>query len=295
LRSSRVIRLGLIAIGVTAALYVVVLLVLWRFQERVVFQPPSGVAPSDVNARQVRYRSSDGIELFAYIVGDCRSDSAVVLAFHGNADLSRWLVPWAAEVVRRTAACVVIPEYRGYDGVSGAPTYLGSSLDARAALAFVYDSLGATPARTVYFGHSLGTAIAAELAAYVAPRSLILQAPLSSAREMGRRMFLPGLVLFWRAVSRVHFDTIERVRALDVPVWVAHGDNDFVIPVRMGREVFAAAKKQGELLIVSGAGHNDVAERGGEQYWTWLRHAIDAGAQGAATPRAARAGTRSEP
>jgi pimeloyl-ACP methyl ester carboxylesterase len=282
------------AFGVMAALYVVVLLALWRFQERVVFQPPSGVAPTTVSARQVRYRSSDGIDLFAYVVGECAPDRTTVLAFHGNADLARWFVPWAHEVARTTGACVVIPEYRGYDGLGGTPTYVGSSADARAALAFVRDSLGASPDRTIYFGHSLGTAIAAELAAVAAPRTLILQAPFSSAREMGRRMFLPGLVMFWSAVSRVHFDTIDRVAALAVPVWVTHGDNDFVIPVRMGREVFSAARNKGELLIVRGAGHNDVAERGGAEYWEWLRHAIESGAPRATTPRAAPAGTRSE-
>lgn len=288
------IRLVLLSLGIAAALYVVVLLALWRFQERVVFQPPSGIAPSSVDARQVRYRSDDGIDLFAYVVGDCAPESTIVLALHGNAEFARWSVPWASEVVRTTGACVVLPEYRGYDGVGGIPTYAGSSHDSRAALAFIRESLHATPARTVYFGHSLGTAIAAELAAHAPPRTLILQAPFSSAFEMGRRMFVPGLAMFWGVVSRVHFNTIERVRTLGVPVWVTHGDNDFVIPVRMGREVFAAAKHKGELLIVHGAGHNDVAVRGGAAYWNWLRQAIDTNAPTATVP-AARAGTRSEP
>ena len=289
------IRLVLLALAFTAALYVVVLLAVWRFQERVVFQPPAGVAPTSVNARQVRYRSADGVDLFAYVVGGCTPTSTIVLAFHGNAELARWNVPWALEVARVTDACVVIPEYRGYDGVAGTPSYSNSSADARAALAFVHDSLGATRERTIYFGHSLGTAIAAELADFAAPRTLVLQAPFSSAREMGRRMFLPGLIAFWDMVSRVHFNTIDRVRTLTVPVWVAHGDNDFVIPVRMGREVFGAAKQPGELLIVPGAGHNDVAARGGAEYWRWLRRAIESGAVTATSRPAARAGTRPEP
>ena len=60
-------------------------------------------------------------------------------------------------------------------------------------------------------------------------------------------------------------------------MWVAHGDRDLVIPVRMGREVFAAARHPGELLIVPGAGHNDVAEVGGEAYWGWLTRALATG------------------
>ena len=258
-------------------LYAAALLLAWRFQEQIVFQPPRmplGVDAFEVPARRVQYRSSDGIDLFGYLVGDCSTSNPVVMAFHGNADLSRWLVPWATAVVRKTDACVMLPEYRGYDGIVGVPSYEASARDARAALAYVRDSIHVAPSRLVYFGHSLGTAIAAELAAVEPPRSLVLQSPFSTARAMARRMFVPGLTAFWGLVSRVHFDTMARVRALTAPVWVAHGDRDAVIPVRMGREVFDAARRRGELLIVHNAGHNDVAEVGGEDYWAWLDRAV---------------------
>jgi pimeloyl-ACP methyl ester carboxylesterase len=260
-------------------LYIGLLAILWRFQEQIVFQPPSNAVVSSVSARQVSYYAADGTELFAYVVGECAPETTVVLAFHGNADLSRWLVPWAAATASEANVCVVLPEYRGYDGLAGAPTYDASSHDARAALEFVRDSLQAMPANTVYFGHSLGTAIAAELAASDPPRVLVLQAPFSSARAMAARMVVPGLTTFWRAISRVHFDTVRRVRGLTCPVWVAHGDKDMVIPERMGREVFAAAAHPGEYLVVHGAGHNNVAEIGGQDYWSWLRRAILDGEQ----------------
>lgn len=263
-----IVALGLIL------LYASLLAILWRFQERVVFQPPRGVPPEQVPARRVEYSASDGVRLFAYVVGDCTGSETTVLAFHGNADLARWFVPWATVVSHETGACVVLPEYRGYDGNQGKPTYAGSALDARAAFAFARDSLGIPRERMVFFGHSLGSAIAAELASAETPRSLILQSPFSRARDMAARMFLPGLTMFWDMVSRVHFDTIDRVKALDTPVWVSHGDRDIIIPVRMGREVHAAAHEKGDLLIVSGAGHNDVADAGGREYWSWLRRAV---------------------
>jgi len=217
-----------------------------------------------------------------------------VLAFHGNADLSRWFVPWAKQVAREADVCVMIPEYRGYDGLSGVPSYSGSAQDARAALTYVRESLHVAPERLIYYGHSLGTAIAAELAAAAPPRSLVLQSPFSSARAMSRRLFVPGVSIFWELISRVHFDTNARVAALDVPVSVSHGDKDLIIPTAMGREVFAAARRPGELLIVPGAGHNDVPEVGGRAYWTWLVRALHAGDPNSAT-RVAPTGTRSAP
>ncbi|MGH7616091.1 MAG: alpha/beta hydrolase [Gemmatimonadaceae bacterium] len=282
----------LVALG-TGLVYAGVLLLLWRFQEQVVFQPPGNIAPSPVPARQVRYHASDGVELFGYLVGDCEPRARAVLAFHGNADVSRWFVPWATEVSRRYHVCVMLPEYRGYDGLAGAPTYDASSRDAHAALSYLRDTVGIASGHIAYFGHSLGSAIAVELASAAMPHVLVLQSPFSSARAMGARMFLPGLTAFWSLISRVHFDTVRRVRAAGAPVWVAHGDKDFVIPVAMGREVFAAALHKGELLVVPGAGHNDVPQVGGEAYWSWLGRAL-AAAPEAATP-AARAGTKAAP
>ena len=265
-----VLTVGLVYVGLVA--------LLWRFQEHVVFQPPSGVSQhSETAARRVQYRSADGVELFAYVVGDCHANTPVVLAFHGNADLARWFIPWATQLNRETNACVMIPELRGYDGVIGTPTYAGSSLDARAALAFAKNSLNASSHHFVYFGHSLGSAIASELATFDPPAALVLQSPFSSAREMSRRLAVPWVTPVFRFISRVHFDTIARVRSLDAPVSVAHGDADGVIPVAMGREVFSAARVKGELLIVAGANHNNVEEMGGRAYWRWLTNAVRGG------------------
>jgi uncharacterized protein len=279
------------AIGLIT-IYAGSLLMLWYFQERILFQPPAGVDTSPVSARQVRYRAADGAELFAFVVGECTPASTVVLAFHGNAEISRWLVPWASRLAHETAACVVLAEYRGYDGLSGSPSYVSSAHDARAALDCVVDSLNASSANIVLFGHSLGTAVAAELATTFQPRALVLQAPFSSAKAMAARMILPGLRAFFRIISRVHFDTVARVREIGAPTWVVHGDRDLVVPVRMGREVFAAASQRGELLIVSGAGHNDVAEVGGRTYWSWLVRAVRSQPT-ASTTLGAQAGTRS--
>jgi uncharacterized protein len=255
-----------------AAIYLVCVGVLWRFQERVAFQPPRPTATDAPGATRVEFAASDGAPLFALLVGACKDPSIVVLAFHGNADLAAWFVPWAIRASAETSACIVLAEYRGYAGLPGRPTYDGSSRDALAALQFVRERLGVPPERIVFFGHSLGSAVAAELAAATTPRALVLQSPFSSAKAMGARM-LPGMAQWWRVLARIHFDTIRRVQSVAAPVFVSHGDRDVVIPVRMGREVFAAAKWPGELLEVSGAGHNDVADVGAARYWGWFRRA----------------------
>ena len=253
---------------------------MWVQQERIVFQPPATfssfasrkeAAPS---VRHVSYRADDGTSLFAFLVGETQPGGPLLLAFHGNADLARNLIPWGTIVWGANGVPVLIPEIRGYDGLGGRPTYVDAARDARAAYNFATETLGASGERMAIFGHSLGSAIATELASEHAPAALLLQSPFTSARAMARRMKLPGLTLFWRAISRVHYDTAQRVRTLLTPVFVAHGDRDFIVPVSMGRAVYEAAAVKGELLLVPGAGHNDVAERAPSEYWSWIGRAL---------------------
>jgi hypothetical protein len=272
---------------------------LWRNQERVVFQPPPADVDATAPARRVQFSASDGHPLFGYLVtpptaparaearAPGREPRAVVIAFHGNADLAAWLVPWAQELAVRSGAHVLLPEFRGYAGIPGNPTYESAGADARGALQFVRTTL--RPRHVVLFGHSLGSAIAADIAAVMspdAPSALVLQSPFTSAREMAARMLVPPIPWLWRRISRVHYDTRTLVARLDAPVWVAHGARDGVIPVRMGRQVFAAARRPAQLLIVEGAGHNDVADVGGERYWQWLVSAVTSADAEAADSRA---------
>ena len=274
----------LTAAGIALAVTLALVLLLWWGQERVVFQPPPPPCPDAAGARRIDYAAEDGQPLFAYLVGDAaaaarRPGARLVLVFHGNADLAGWQLQWARELARRTGVRVLLAEYRGYAGLPGTPTYAGAQRDARAAYAVARDTLGIAPGEIAFFGHSLGSAIATELAAELpaadAPHALVLQSPFTSARDMARVIVFRPALLAWSAIARVHWDTARRVRGLRVPVWVAHGSDDFVIPARMGRAVFEAAATKGELLLVEGAGHNDVELVAGARYREWLSRALD--------------------
>lgn len=263
-----------IALVILALLVALIALIWWR-QERIVFQPPGPPYPDAGTTRRIDYRASDGVGLFGYVIGEPSASPGVLLVFHGNADLAAWQIPWAGEVRRRTGWTVFLAEYRGYAGAEGTPTYEGSARDALAAWAVVRDSLGVPPERIALFGHSLGSAVATELAAEMRPAVLVLQSPFSSAKDMARIVVGP-LHAAWGIITRVHFDTRGRVTSLEAPVWVAHGERDLIVPVRMGRAVYEAARIRGELLILPRAGHNDVAQVGGELYWEWLSRALAA-------------------
>ena len=249
-------------------------LVVWRVQERLVFQPTPPPYPSDSGWARTAYAARDGQPLFAYVVGDRATATGAVIAFHGNADLAVNQLWWADTLARQARVLVVVPEYRGYAGLGGTPGYEASQDDARAAYALVHSTLAVPAERVTLYGHSLGAAIAAALAAEVAPRALVLESPFTSIRAMGAYLLTPRVPALWRLIARVHWDTETLVAGLEAPVWVAHGARDRVIPVRMGAAVHAAARVKGRLLVVPEAGHNDVRGAGGGEYERWLMAAV---------------------
>ena len=270
----RSVALGLMIVGVIVVVICVALAIfIWRVQERVVFQPPAPPHADPRGARRLDFHAADGQPLFAWLVGTSL-DHGVIIAFHGNADLAVWQLPWAEELARRTGRAVLVAEFRGYGGLPGAPTYAGVQRDAQAVYALARDTLGVPSDRIVLYGHSLGSAIATELAREVRPAALLLVSPLTSVRAMASRVSPGAVIVFWAGLSRVHYDTEAFVRAFDVPVSIAHGARDDVIPLWMGKRVFEVARMPRALLVIDDAGHNDVVDRGGERYWTWVRQAL---------------------
>ena len=252
-----------------AALLIAAILLLWRSQERILFQPPRLYEePPEVG--RISYDAVDGQRLSGYLIGDPRHAPGVLICFHGNADLAVWQIDWARTIEKRTGCAVFLAEYRGYMSLGGTPTYATSKLDARAAYDHMRIAYGVDRNRAAYFGHSLGSGIATELAEIHPPTSLLLQAPFTTAQAMARLIVWPPITYIWKIFSRIHFDTPAIVSEIDAPVSVAHGKRDRVVPFRMGMEVFQRAKCKGALLVVDRAGHNDVAQIAGEDYWRWI-------------------------
>ncbi|MEA2764061.1 MAG: uncharacterized protein QOK07_465 [Gemmatimonadaceae bacterium] len=258
---------------VVLALLLGFLALLWQSQERILFQPPR-FHEVPMETGRASYRASDGQNLTSFVVGDPQTASGILLCFHGNADLAMWQLEWARSVQARSGYAVVLAEYRGYMSLGGRPTYSTTKLDALAVYDYVRSAFGVDGTRIAYFGHSLGSAIAVELAEVHRPHALILQSPFSSARAMARLIITPPITVVWKAISRIHFDTIRAVSRLDVPVSVSHGKRDRIVPFRMGLEVYDAAREKGQLLVVEKAGHSDVAEVAGADYWKWLTTAL---------------------
>lgn len=266
-----------------AVMLVAALLAISIFQEQLVFVPPPVPAAQGRGATRVDFASSPDQPLFAFLVRSATADSGTqrrfVFVLHGNGDLADSWIDWGWEVTTRTGWSVFIPEYRGYGGLPGYPTGEGVIQDSRAALHLLASRYGAKPDDIVFYAHSLGTGIAAQLADEAGARALILEAPMTSVLAVGQRNFGPPISWFLPLISRIDLAPIVHVARVRAPVWVAFGDRDEVVPPSMARAVYAAAPRKGHLLVVAGAGHNDVGARGGNSYRAWLDAALEQAAR----------------
>ena len=109
----------------------------------------------------------------------------------------------------------------------------------------------------------MGCGVAVELATRKPPSGLILQSGFSSAVDVAGKAY-PYLPV--RLLMKDKYDSAAKMSMISCPVLVIHGERDSLIPIRLGRALFEAAREPKEWLAVPGAGHNDVPEVGGRAY-----------------------------
>lgn len=257
-------RIG--AVVVVLALIAGVLALIWAGQRRLIYFPFGGVpTPRDAGlarAEQVTFATADGLMLHGWFVPAPRPPARfTVIVFNGNAGNRAHRAPLATALGAHNLA-VLLFDYRGFGGNPGTPGEAGLAADADAALRFVLAKPGVDASRLVYFGESLGTAVAVPLAAAHPPAALVLRSPFASMTEVGQfhYPFLPV-----RLLLRDRFDTLDAAARVTSPTLVIAGARDSIIPIEQSRRVFEAIAAPKELLILPGADHNDAALLSGRQ------------------------------
>jgi fermentation-respiration switch protein FrsA (DUF1100 family) len=283
--------LWLTAIAAFALGYVALCLLLWAFQRRMIYFPgPALPAPGAVGlpeAEAVTLRTEDGLELIAWYV-PAQGARYTAVAFHGNAGTIADRAH-LAQILNEAGCSALMVEYRGYGGNPGAPSEQGLYRDARAALAFLESRADVDTSRLVYFGKSLGTGPAAHLAHEHTPAALVLDSPFTSMPDAAARHYpyLPA-----RRLVKDRYDTLSKMGRITCPVLVIAGEQDRIVPPHLSRQVYEEANEPKELLLVPGAGHNDLLAVASVEYVAAVRRLIDRAETGRAEHREAESTPR---
>ena len=224
------------------------------------FPAPSLTTPGAAGAPEmqvVMLQIADGHDLASWYARPSQADCPVILYLHGNGGSIAGRVHKVRPFLEAGHGLLLL-SYRGYGGNPGRPSERGLYADGRAALEFL-NANGISLERIVVLGESLGSGVAVRLAAERVLAALILEAPFTSATDVGQRSypFLPVRVLL-----KDRYDSLSRIGAISVPLLVVHGQRDRTVPVDLGRRLFDAAPKPKEGVFPAAAGHNDLFEHG---------------------------------
>jgi fermentation-respiration switch protein FrsA (DUF1100 family) len=236
----------------------IVLILIWVGQRRLMYFPFRQVSPPGAiglaNAEPVIFTTADGITLHGWFVSGSRQPAwFTVLVFNGNAGNRAYRAPLAAALHAHRLA-VLLFDYRGFGENAGAPTEAGLAADARAARAYVLGRADVDRNRLVYLGESLGSAVAASLAAEHPPAALILRSPFVSMIELGQ-LHYPFLPVRW--LLRDRFVSIDRISQVSCPVFVIAGEHDRIVPPEQSRRLYDAVRSAKTFLMLPGVDHND--------------------------------------
>jgi len=205
----------------------------------------------------------DGQKLHGWWLANARSDAPVLLYLHG----ARWNLTGSVTRIerwQRLGFSVLAVDYRGFgESANVAPTEALAYEDAEAAWSYLGSLAPGKPRYIV--GHSLGGAIAVELARrHPEAAGLVLEATFTSVPDMISRSpwgFLPVSLILTQK-----FDALSKIGEVKVPVMVAHGTRDTVVPFEMGEELYNAVRSPKRFVRVEGAGHHSLNVAGFDQY-----------------------------
>jgi pimeloyl-ACP methyl ester carboxylesterase len=269
-RLARRILLPVVLLGVLS--YAGICLYLYETQRDLIFQPsPALLTNPDrlgIAYEVVHIPSGSGGErgeLYGWWVPAEQPNAPTILYLHGNdANISHVQNIAHMNRLHSMGYNVLMMDYRGYGkSTGGEPSEDKVYEDAEAAWNYLAQRIGAKQ-RIFIYGHSLGGAIAIELAIHHPEAAgLIAESTFTTMTDVGKReyRYLPVELLL-----NQYFDSMHKVDKLKIPVLYIHGTRDALIPHSMSERLFEQSPQPKYLTLIEGGGHGNSSLIGWVEY-----------------------------
>lgn len=204
----------------------------------------------NLNYEDIYFSTKDDIKLHGWYIYPPKANNTI-LFFHGNAgnishrmiDINRFY-SWNNNVF--------IFDYRGYGKSHGSPSEDGLYQDALAAYQFLIRKKNIDADKIIFFGRSLGGALAINLALTFPPKALISESAFTSIKDMAKNIypFIPS----WLISSQ--YDSLTKIKNIKCPKLILHSVDDEIVPFEHGQKLFNAASFPKTFFKMQG-GHNE--------------------------------------
>jgi uncharacterized protein len=263
-------RLGKLFLGL-GLFYGLACLLLYKLQNRFLFVPTQIIEDTPANYGLTYKETWLSIgnkrdRIYSWWIPAQSKTAPTILYCHGNGH-NIGEVSALASQFHKMGLSVFAFDYRGYGKSEGAfPSETAVYADAERAWDYLIQDQKIPPKHIAIYGHSLGGAIAINLATrHPNAGGLIVQSSFTNALEMAKRNW-------WTAIFPVdvlldqRFESLRKVSQLQMPVLYLHGTSDTLIPFEMSRRLFEKTRSPKQLKLFPNAGHNDLPQVGGADY-----------------------------
>ena len=190
----------------------------------------------------------------------------MLLYLHGNGGNIASNLEHAVRL-RNFGASVLIVDYRGYGRSTGPfPSEAHVYEDAEVAWQYLVQQKKIKPEEIIIYGHSLGGAIAIELASHHPEAGgLIAESTFTSIEDMSKKQHVYSFFPIHLLLSQ-KFASLSKIPAVKMPALFIHGTGDELASYHMSERLYEAAVGPKKLVLIEDAGHEDCAIVGGEKY-----------------------------
>ena len=229
-----------IIIGIIS-IYVMVLILLFIFQRNLMYHPDENNYFGDrleVDIEKVYINTSDDLSLLGWFHKKDLKKFKTIVYFHGNAGKLENRIH-KLNHFKDINVNFLILAWRGFSGNEGKPSEQGLYVDGSSAITWL-KNLGLNEEDVILYGESLGTGIATHLAQKNNYAGLVLETPFTSMVEAAKNFYpyIPvGLLL------RDKYKNDQKIKNINIPVLVMHGEADQIVPFWMGKKIYEIANQ----------------------------------------------------
>ena len=229
-----------IVIGILV-IYISLLVLLFIFQRNLMYHPEENNYSGDkleVEVEKVKILTSDGINLQGWFHKKDLKRFKTIIYFHGNAGKLENRIHKLNHFKDMDVNFLIIA-WRGFSGNKGKPSEKGLYIDANSAIKWL-KKLGLKEKDIILYGESLGTGVATEIAQSNNYAGLILETPFTSMIEAAKNFYpyIPVSLLL-----KDKYDNQNKIKNINTPVLVMHGEIDQIVPFRMGKKIYEIANQ----------------------------------------------------
>ena len=221
--------------------YLLVLILLFIFQRNLMYLPLENNYSGDkleVDVEKVRIVTSDNLNLLGWFHKKDLNKFKTIVYFHGNAGSLENRVHKLNHFKDMDVNFLIIA-WRGFSGNKGKPSEKGLYIDASSAIVWL-KKLGLMEKDIILYGESLGTGVATEIAQSNNYAGLILETPFTSMIEAAKNFYpyIPVSLLL-----KDKYDNQNKIKNINTPILVMHGEVDQIVPFRMGKKIYEIANQ----------------------------------------------------